>query len=158
MATPADVDIRSAGASDVEAITALYIELKRHHARLQPDNPRYKVAEERWAQIAHASIENPEEAVLVAEAAGGVVGFVRLSFTARPWGKACEINTLVVGEASRGGGVGRALMVAAERTAAEGGAQGVRLDILVGNDDGARFYEELGYELFAWRYGKMLEP
>lgn len=48
-------------------------------------------------------------------------------------------------------------MAAAEDAAARAGAQGVRLDILVGNDDGARFYEKLGYELFALRYGKMLD-
>lgn len=150
------IAIRRAEERDVRAIAALYVELKRHHARLQPDNPRYQVGEQRWGEIARANIENPNEEVLVADAGGATVGFARISFSERPWGRAAEVNTLVVSESHRGSGVGKELMGAAERVAAEAGAKGVRLDILVGNDDGARFYEELGYELFAWRYGKML--
>ena len=150
------MSIRQARDDDA-AVAALYVELKRHHARLQPDNPRYKVPEERWTEIARASIARVDEHVLVAEDGGRVVGFVRVSFGERPWGTAAEVNTLVVAESARGKGAGTALMAAAERAAADGGATGVRLDILVGNDDGAQFYEGRGYELFAWRYGKMLD-
>lgn len=95
--------------------------------------------------------------MLVCEADGAVVGFARFSFNERPWGKACELHTLVVSEAFRGKGVGRALMAASESAAMAAGAKGIRLDVLIGNDGGRAFYERLGYERFAWRYGKMLD-
>lgn len=79
--------IRPARREDVAGVAALYVELKRHHARIQPDNPRYKVAEERWGEIALAAIENDEEVVLVADSGEEIVGFVRLSFGRKPWGR-----------------------------------------------------------------------
>ena len=149
------IDVRPATSADADAIATLYIELKQHHAEIQPSNPRYQVPEERWRKIAAEAIARGE--VLVAETDGAVIGFVRTSYSERPWGKACEVNTLVVDGKARGAGVGGILMSAAEEAAAAAGAKGIRLDILVGNDDGVTFYEKLGYELFAWRYGKMMD-
>lgn len=90
------------------------------------------------------------------ESAGAVLGFANLAFEERPWGIACEVRTLVVASGARGRGIGRALMSACEEVARREGARGVRLDVLVGNDEGAAFYEKLGYDRFAWRYGRML--
>ena len=61
--------------------------------------------------------------VLVAEARGPVIGaatyfFVPVVHDTRPW---CRITTLIVDEAHRGQGIGRALLAAVEATARDAG-------------------------------------
>lgn len=146
--------VRPAVPDDVDDVARLYVELKRHHRDLGPDNPRYRVPDQSLRKRTERVLADPRTTIYLAEIEGRVVGFLELTFADKPWGTSCEIETLVVEEAYRGRGCGRALMRAAELHARRQGAKGMRVDVLAANGDGRRFYEELGYELFAVRYGK----
>jgi ribosomal protein S18 acetylase RimI-like enzyme len=137
------VTIRPALSGDVEDVTELYLKLRDHHVRLQPENIRYGVADEGWRRVGQGAIE--EGRVWVAEVAGTIVGFMKLGFVEKPWGISCEIETLVVAEALRGSGIGKALMGTAEQIARDRGARGLRVDVLIGNEDARRLYHGLGY-------------
>jgi GNAT superfamily N-acetyltransferase len=56
-----------------------------------------------------------------------------------------EIGGLVVADGRRGGGVGRALMAAAEHWAAQHGCQAVRVRSQTMREAAHAFYEHLGY-------------
>lgn len=150
------VQVEAATPGDLPAIAHLFSELARHHGRIRPDNPRYVVPSTRWRELAERALEDPEEVVLVARSGDEVVGFVRFLYREKPWGISCEIETLVVDEDWRGAGVGTGLLEAAEEAAVAKGARGIRADILVGNDEGAAFWQARGYKNFALRFGKAL--
>ncbi|MEA2486217.1 MAG: hypothetical protein QOD46_1328 [Actinomycetota bacterium] len=133
---------------------SLYVELQEHHAALQPDNPRYHVEPTRWLEIARTAIEHPDDEVVVAEEERTVIGFATLRYEEKPWGLACQVETLIVARRWRGQGVGSALLRAAEESAAARGARGMRVEVLEENADGRRFYEDRGYGTLALRYGK----
>ena len=151
-----DLNIRDAVASDAPRIADLYVELKEHHGRIQPGNPRYLVKRSEWLEQTERAIADPSIVIKVAESGGDVVGFTKLSFAEKPWGLSCEVNTLVVAESHRRRGVGEALMDAAAEVGREHGCKGIRADVLLGNDDAVRFYERLGYEATSIRHAKSL--
>ena len=150
------VVVHAAGPADLPAIAHLFGELARHHGRIQPDNPRYGVPSMRWRELAERALEDPDEEVLVARSDDEVVGFVRFLYREKPWGISCEIETLVVDEDWRGAGVGTRLLEATEEAAVAKGARGIRADILIGNDEGAAFWQARAYKNFALRFGKAL--
>jgi ribosomal protein S18 acetylase RimI-like enzyme len=149
--------VRVARLSDARAVGALYIQLQDHHHELQPHNPRYQVAPERWLEIARAAIEHSDDEVLVAEEERKVVGLARLRYEEKPWGLACQIETLVVDSEWRGRGAGTKLLQASEDAAARRGALGMRVEVVVESDAGRYFYENRGYRSLALRYGKPVE-
>lgn len=133
--------IRSMRAGDAGEIAALCEQLG------YPSTP---------AQVAHRFgllAERPESAVFVAEdedeaADERIAGFVhvqgRLAVESDP---RAEIAGLVVDAVRRGEGVGRALMAAAERWAADRGYDEVTLHSNVARERAHRFYQSLGYEM-----------
>ena len=148
--------VEPAGAADIPAIAHLFGELARHHGEIQPNNPRYGVPTARWREIVEKALQDPGDHVLVARSDVEVVGFVRFHYEEKPWGTSCEVETLVVDEDWRGRGAGSRLLEATEHTAVANGARGIRADILVGNDEGAAFWQARGYKRFAQRFGKPL--
>lgn len=84
--------------------------------------------------------------VLVAEQAGRVVGLLHV-FARPALEKPPEavVQALVVDDAARGAGLGRLLMQAAERWAAEQGFASVALGTHVAREDAKAFYARLGY-------------
>lgn len=153
-----EITVREATSDDRERIVDLYLELRDHHAVLQPGNPRYSVPREGWERTIDRTMVSDNSRVVVAEAAGGVVGFLRLAFVEKPWGVSCEVQTLVIDAAHRNQGVGHRLMEAAEKIAREENAAGLRVDVLFENDRAREFYERLGYERTSIRLGKPVEP
>ncbi len=148
------VEIRRARPEDLDAVAGLYVELKRHHRPLQPDNPRYRVPDRRWLEVARQNLANDSVHLFVATTGGEIEGVMKLALVEKPWGTSCEIDTLVVAAGARGRGLGRALVGQAERFAVESGAAGIRVDVLSANPGGRSFYEGLGYAEFAVRFGK----
>jgi ribosomal protein S18 acetylase RimI-like enzyme len=138
----------------LEDVARLYVALKRHHARLQPGSPRYQVADRRWAELAEKALEDSSLDLYVVENAAHVVAFMKLAYKEKPWGTSCEIETMIVESRHRNRRVGTLLLEQAERRAQEVGAGGLRVDVLLENYDGRRFYERAGYEAFSVRYGK----
>jgi ribosomal protein S18 acetylase RimI-like enzyme len=133
------------------------VELQEHHAALQPHNPRYHVEPNRWLDIARAALDHPDDEVLIAEDERIVIGFATLRYEEKPWGLACQVETLIVSRRLRGHGVGSALLRAGEEAAARRGARGMRVEVLEQNADGRKFYEKRGYGTLALRYGKPIE-
>lgn len=149
-----DYRVRAATLDDVADVARLYVSLQRHHVRLQPANPRYRVSPTRWSEVARAAIEDAQSEVFVVESAGRSIGMMQVSYVDKPWGLSCELDTMVIEGRHRNKGVGRVLLETAERRAREVGAAGLRVDVLLENYDGRRFYERAGYEPTAVRYGK----
>jgi len=92
----------------------------------------------------------PGELVLLAEGAGGPVGYAAgalLKAARRP--ADCEVFTLYVLREHQSAGVGRALLIAAARAFRAQGAGSLMLKVLSGNRHARGFYEHLGGEAFA---------
>ena len=148
--------VRRAGPDDVEAIASLYLQLKDHHRRLVPGSPRYEMDDDTWTAHARQGLEDPEKRFYVAQRGPEVIAFLKLFFEEKSWGRACEVETLVVDEHARERGVGHELMKTAEEVARQEGALGMRVNVLQLNDEGRRFYERSGYRTIAIRYAKPL--
>ena len=148
--------VRRATPADADAIAELYVQLRDHHATLAPENLRYQVGDENWKRIASEGLSDPDVRYYVATRGTEILGFVNLFFAQKPWGLACEVETLVVDRDVRDTGIGTALMARAEEVAREEGALAMRVNVLHSNEDGRRFYERSGYRLTAVRYGKGL--
>jgi ribosomal protein S18 acetylase RimI-like enzyme len=149
--------IRAGEPADVPTVGSLLLELQRHHFRLQPGNPRYGLPAERWLEVARDVLGDPNGEVLIAEDGSGVAGCAVLRYEGKPWGLACQIETLVVATAARDRGIGSMLVAAAEEAARRRGAGGMRVEVIVENEKGRAFYERLGYEGLAVRLGKPIE-
>jgi len=100
----------------------------------------------------------PGTAMFVAEdASGKPLGFVSLRtdrdyFLDVPCG---HVSDIVVTNTGEGRGVGRALLLAAERWAQEAGFPWLTLHVFRGNDRARRLYENVGYEV---EWTRMLKP
>jgi ribosomal protein S18 acetylase RimI-like enzyme len=150
------VKIRRATLQDAAAIASLYMQLKEHHARLAPDSPFYARNDEGWVGYMERGLNDPENWFYVALRGSDVVGFVRFFFDERSWGRACEVETLVVNADARANGVGSELMRKVEQIARDEGALAMRVNVLHTNADGRKFYERSGYRPLAIRYAKPL--
>jgi ribosomal protein S18 acetylase RimI-like enzyme len=151
------MNIRDSVPGDARAVGDLLIELGDHHFELQPHNPRYGVKSERWHEIARQAVTDPDGEVLIAEGEGTVVGCSVLRYEDKPWGLACQVETLIVTAGWRGRGVGKALLAAGEVAAARRGALGMRVEVVVENDEAQAFYAARGYRPLALRLGKPVE-
>ena len=126
------MNVREATAADAAALAALSTQLGYP---AQPDE-----AAERLTAL------GPEGAVLVAEADGAVLGWIHVCgirfFQSPPF---AEVGGLVVDEAARGKGVGKLLVEAGARWAAERGYRKLRVRSNVVREDAHRFYEREGF-------------
>ena len=124
--------IREATASDAAALAVLSTQLGY---TTQPGE-----AAERLAAL------RPAGTVLVAEADGAVLGWIHVCgirfFQSPPF---AEVGGLVVDEAARGKGVGKLLLEAGARWAAERGYRKLRVRSNVVREDAHRFYEREGF-------------
>ncbi|MBI3886984.1 MAG: GNAT family acetyltransferase [Opitutae bacterium] len=121
--------IRSYTSADENAVIALW----RASGLLRPQNDPHR-------DIARKLRVNPEW-FLVAEEDGHIVGAVMAGYEGhRGW-----INYLAVDPARRRGGVGRALMAAAERELRAAGCPKINLQVRPNNRAAIAFYERLGF-------------
>ncbi|GLW94562.1 GNAT family acetyltransferase [Actinokineospora globicatena] len=136
-----NVLIRPARAEDVPAIVAMLADDPLGAARESPGDPRY---DEAFAEIA----ADERQVLVVAEADGGVVGTLQLTFTpglSRVGATRATIEGVRVHSAHRGSGLGQALIEWAVEEARERGAILVQLTTDVSRKDAHRFYERLGF-------------
>jgi ribosomal protein S18 acetylase RimI-like enzyme len=137
--------IRLATSADATAIAGLFCELGH------PSTP-----EEVAARLEHFSQLRQE--ALVAEVGGEVIGVTALSVmqTLHRPSPVGRMSVLVVSEALRGRGVGRALVAAAEGRLAERGCGLVEVTSNMRRTEAHGFYERLGYERTSYRFFKAL--
>lgn len=95
-------------------------------------------------------------AVFVAESEGTVVGMatIHLRYTINHESPIAQLTLLVVDEASRTRGVGRALVEAAEHFARSRDAKRINVTTAVHRTGAHAFYERIGYSHTGRRYGK----
>jgi GNAT superfamily N-acetyltransferase len=139
--------IRSARASDVPELVRLFGELGY---QIAPD-----VLAQRWAAFA-ASGEQALVAAVDTRSDERLVGVATLHATpvlhrAGPVGR---VTALVVDATLRGCGIGRALMAAAERWAAERGCVLLEVTSNQRRVDAHKFYEGLGFERTSFRFAR----
>src|ERR1043165_4960440 len=140
-----DPTIRDAGSEDAPAIAGLLTQLgyPSEEEAVESRLDRLRIVGDRIA---------------VAELDGAVVGLAHLQVTPaierdRP---AAKIGALVVDQAHRGLGIGRALVGAMEAEARLRGCELLSLATSERRDDAHAFYERLGLEHTGRRYGRTL--
>jgi GNAT superfamily N-acetyltransferase len=106
----------------------------------------YPVASSSLASRLERLLARTEDAVFVAEAESGVVGWIHgAEQELLESGRRCEILGLVVDGAYRSQGVGRALVTAVEQWAATRELEQVAVRSNVARTDSHPFYQRLGY-------------
>lgn len=133
------VVIRRAVTADLAGLLAMVQALTRYHA----DEPRVTIA------TLERDVFGPSPwfQVLVAEAAGGLLGYAALLPLARlGYGeRGMDLHHLFVAEGARRQGVGSALLRAAEALAAELGCVYLIIGTHPGNWAAQEYYQRLGY-------------
>ncbi len=136
--------IREASAADAVALAGLINELGYE---VSPGGVAERLADQHAMGLG----------TLVAEADGGaVIGCASWSLMRvlhRP-GPVGRVSMLVVSQAERGRGVGKALMAAVEAKCAGLGCVLVEVTSNVRRDKAHKFYEELGYEKTSFRFAR----
>ena len=139
--------IRLARLEDRAEVGRLWLRLLSEHAAFEP---RFDVAEdalERWTNDFEHWLRDEQFRIVVAEHAGGVVGFI----TASLWQPApiyalveeVYINELYVLPEARGEGIGRRLVEAIREWAAAYPVCRLRIGVLAANAQGRAFWEHL---------------
>ena len=130
---------RPAHLDDLDALAPLFDAYRRFYE--QPGDVALASA------YLHARMERGESAILVAEADGQVLGFCQMypTWCSVAAARIFVLYDLFVDDGVRRGGVGRALMLAAQAFAREAGA--VRLDLTTArtNARAQALYESLGW-------------
>jgi GNAT superfamily N-acetyltransferase len=100
-----------------------------------------------WVRESLADLSHPDRGAFVAERNGEVVGFVCVSERSHFTGEVdTYIGELVVSKGAEGGGVGRALVGAAENWGRARGRKRIVVDTGAANAPARQFYAALGYE------------
>ncbi len=109
-----------------------------------------EVLDQHSVAVFEALLADPGVTILVAERAGHLIGYSRVSNGARdprvPAAAAAELDRLYVQERFTGRGVGRDLLRQAEKAAAARGAEMLWLTAWEGDARALRFYPRCGYE------------
>ncbi|SNT64491.1 Protein N-acetyltransferase, RimJ/RimL family [Streptosporangium subroseum] len=150
--------VRAAEREDVPALVRLRLANAERHVQLDPviyrvpdiETVRGHFEETLSAESKVLSAES-KVVILVAEAAGEVVGMVEVVLLTDPPDhqiliprRAAEIHTVVL-DGQRGQGVGAALVMAAEQAAAERGVSILYAGIFAPNKEAVRFYSSAGF-------------
>ena len=139
-------------ARDMAAVRACFVELQEVERSLQPGMPPGEEIANAYLDLMFRRCQEFDGSVMVAIESGGVVGFVTIwtrYHSTEPGDDPSEhgfISDLVVSSANRGGGIGRALLRAAEVRAEEAGARVVRLSVLAGNVAAVSLYAAEGFK------------
>jgi ribosomal protein S18 acetylase RimI-like enzyme len=153
--------IREAGTSDLDALVELNLHVQRLHVEEEPEQ---FVEPSREAVAAWLSERLMQEGwrALVAESDGRCAGYVLFELIDRPVGtftaamRALYIHQIGVDPGVRRRGIGRALVQAVEREAAELGVQQVALDTWSFNTAAQAFFAWCGYEIYNVRLRRRL--
>ena len=146
-----DVRIRAATEADVPALGRLGASLLRLHYSFDQQRfiaPRDNV-EEGYGWFLGSQLRDDEAVVLVADRAGAVVGYVYAGLEPHSWKELRDaagfIHDIIVDDAARGAGVGRALIEAASAWLKAHGAPRVILWTAERNHAAQRLFEQAGF-------------
>jgi ribosomal protein S18 acetylase RimI-like enzyme len=148
----APTTIRRARAKDRPALDALWREVDELHAKLLPAYFRKGRSPARAESFVDEALSSHDQAVLVAESGGEVIGLVHVQIYDTPPvpvmvpRRRAHIEDIVVKKTHQRAGIGRRLMEEAGRWANDQGATQIVLTVWRGNADAERFYAALGYK------------
>ena len=133
------ITVRRAEPADLAALAPLFESYRRFYEQ-PPDL-------EKSCAFLQERLATGDSVIFLAERDGAVLGFTQLYplFSSTACRRLWLLNDLFTVEASRGQGVGRALMDAARDHAVQTGASGIELSTAHTNQTAQRLYESLGY-------------
>lgn len=145
-----EIHIRPMVLGDFPVFDRFDAALHKMHQQARPD--LFAPCEHLFTQQQFAEmLADPGQVLLLAEVGGRPAGLCAAELKQPPEcaflhpAKALYIGDLFVAEEFRRGGVGRALLEAAQRLGKEKGARRVSLMVWPFNEEALRFYEELGF-------------
>ena len=165
MGSDAGLVIRPVTMDDLEVLIDIYLDTARHHAAIDPEvfhvPPRAAIAARLRRRIEG---RGPTGEYLAATVHGRMAGSASVDLgeapstgsMLRPVATA-EFGVSVI-DGFRGLGIGRQLIAACERWAAEHGVERMILTVADANDGAIRLYRELGYRNFDHLMLKRLDP
>lgn len=143
--------VRAAESEDMPVLVRLRLANAERHVQLDPAVYRVPDIEAVRRHFEEVLAAESKALILVAEVAGKVVGMVEVILLADPPDhqilvprRAAEIHTVVL-DGHRGQGVGAALLMAAEKAAAERGVLMIYAGIFSLNKGAVRFYSSAGF-------------
>jgi len=146
------IEIREYDATrDRAGVRRAFVELQDVERAIDPRMPAGEVIADRYLALMHERCAAYDGVVLVADAAGEVVGFVCVWTRYRstepdddpaPY---AYVSDLVVEAGRRGQGIGRALLRAAEARARDAGVHRIGLSVKAGNDPAIALYAAEGF-------------
>lgn len=154
-----DLTIRPATLADIDALSALFVELDEHHFRRRPDEYLKFDGPVRDQMEMQRLIQEPGGAILVAvNGANQVVGFTHIyertvagTVVTAPR-QVCEMDSIVVAAQQRRRGVAQALLRAAIEWGRQRGLATLELYVRGYNSEAVGFYEEAGFETLVRRW------
>ena len=156
--------IRQFQHGDGDACRACVVELQDAERQFDPRLRTGDSMADEYLRHMHVRCREYAGTILVAQDADVIVGLVmlltRVPFEAldEPPGHYALVAELVVRASSRGRGVGRALLRAAERLAHESGATELRIGVLSSNFPARQLYVDEGFAPYSETLAKPLEP
>jgi ribosomal protein S18 acetylase RimI-like enzyme len=154
--------LRAARYTDYDALCALLEEIDELHREQHPEFFRQPPGPARSASYMRSLIADSKVGFFVAVEEEALVGCIIIAAHQTPDlpilmpRSYAVVDCVVVREAVRGRGVGRALMARGERWARERGLEAIELNVFEFNTAAQAFYEELGYEVVSRRMVKPL--
>jgi len=157
--------IRPAAADDYESLERLWAEQSAHHVALHPTHVRTPADYLSPEAYADATRGPDHEIALIDgrdDGAEPVLGAAMLA-TRIMDGKytvprrVAHVHEIIVGEGTRRGGLGRALMSYIDRWARERGLVAVELNVWAHNEDAMAFYTALGFIPLRYEMHKRLD-
>ncbi len=141
--------VRRASLQDLEALTAIWIEITQHHRAIDPLYTLRPGAAAEVKRLLRSMLEASACAVFVADPGGRVEGMSCVRIDRAPpileELERAEITDLGVRRASRRRGIGRALALAALGWVRERGVGRVEVRVAKGNAEGRAFWRSLGF-------------
>jgi ribosomal protein S18 acetylase RimI-like enzyme len=141
--------VRRATEADLEALTALWIEITRHHRDLDPLFTLRQGAEEAIRSLLRSMLEDPGCGVFVSEPDGEVVGICCVRIDRAPpilrEVERAEITDLGVRRDHRRRGLGRMLAEVALTWVRERAISRVEVRVVEGNREAQAFWRALGF-------------
>jgi GNAT superfamily N-acetyltransferase len=139
--------VRRALPADLPTVVRLF-SIPDEGIRKKDDPPTYQPLDPRYAEALAAIAHDPNNALLVAELEGRVVGafqFTVIQHVAYRGGRVAQVENVIVDPAARGRGVGEAMMRWAIDEARRRGCFRVQLTTNKVRKRAHRFYERLGF-------------
>ncbi|HUA03751.1 MAG TPA: GNAT family N-acetyltransferase [Solirubrobacteraceae bacterium] len=137
-------------------LAPLWKDLHRHHRDVSDYAALVRDVDSSWAsrlRLYRRLLAEGASYLTATDEDGQIIGYAMVAVDEGPddtfdiRGGTVEVVTLVVTGDQRSGGVGRALLSAAERIARDRGFDTVKIAMMSGNDRARKFYEANGYEV-----------